>query len=111
VSHPQDWPRGRPGAHTPAARPAIAVFRPGDVIRELVTLLRGHGLTHLYWSACALLAVLSVSPTLTVWSDGRYLTCHQHDGTRATWLATSTDQAAHDLATLARTHHLEGEPR
>jgi hypothetical protein len=71
-------------------------------MRELVTLLRGHGLDHLYWSACALLAVLSVTPTLTVWCDGRYLTC-RHGGTRATWPATSTSQAAHDLTTLART--------
>jgi hypothetical protein len=99
-----DWPRGWPGTQTPAARPATAAFRPGDVIRELVTLLRGHGLDRLYWSACALLAVLSVTPTLTVWTDGRYLTCHRHGGSRATWPATSTSQAAHELATLARTH-------
>jgi hypothetical protein len=48
--------------------------------------------------------VLSVTPTLTVWTDGRYLTSHHHDGTRTTWPATSTSQAAHDLATLAHTH-------
>jgi hypothetical protein len=64
------------------------------------SLASGHGLTRLYWSAGALLAALSVTPALTVWCDGRYLTCH-HDGTHA----TSTDQAAHDLATLARTHN------
>jgi hypothetical protein len=45
--------------------------------------------------------VLSVTPTLTVWTDGRYLTS-RHDGTRATWPAASTSQAAHDLATFAR---------
>jgi hypothetical protein len=101
VSHPPDRPRGRPGAHTPAARPSTP-YRPGDVIRELVTLLHGHGLTHLYWSACALLAVVSVTPTLTVWCDGRQLTC-QYRGTQTTWPAANTDQAARNLATLART--------
>jgi len=28
---------------------------------DLVTLLRGHGLTRLYWSACAVFAVVSVT--------------------------------------------------
>jgi hypothetical protein len=88
VTGPPDW--------------AATGYRPCDVIRDLVTLLRGHGLNRLYWSGCALLAVLSVTPTLTVWCDGRYLTC-RHGGTRATWPATGTTQAAHDLAALART--------
>ncbi|HEY3958296.1 MAG TPA: hypothetical protein VGM53_33435 [Streptosporangiaceae bacterium] len=79
-------------------------YRPGDVIRDLVTLLRGHGLNRLYWSASAVLAVVSVTPALTVWCDGRYLTCHHHHGgARAAWPATSTSQAADDLATVART--------
>ncbi|HEY3952036.1 MAG TPA: hypothetical protein VGM53_01560 [Streptosporangiaceae bacterium] len=46
MTRPPDWPRGRPGAHTPAARPAMP-YRPGDVVRDLVTLLRGHGLARL----------------------------------------------------------------
>jgi hypothetical protein len=100
VSHPTDRPRGRPGAHTPAARPTTP-YRPADVIRDLVTLLRGHGVTRLYWSACALLAVLSVTPTLTVWCDGSSLRW-QHAGTGTTWPADDTDGAAARLARLAR---------
>ncbi|HEY3953492.1 MAG TPA: hypothetical protein VGM53_08970 [Streptosporangiaceae bacterium] len=53
--------------------------------------------------------MLSVTPTLTVWCDGRYLTC-RHGGTCATWPATSTDQAARDLATFARTQPGQEEP-
>jgi hypothetical protein len=101
VSHPADRPRGRPGAHTPAAR-LTTPYRSADVTRDLVTLLRGHGLTRLYWSACAVFAVVSVADGLTVWCDGRQLTC-RYRGTQTTWPAGSTDQAARDLATLART--------
>ncbi|HEY3955925.1 MAG TPA: hypothetical protein VGM53_21335 [Streptosporangiaceae bacterium] len=101
MTAPPDRPRSRPGAHTPAARPATP-YRPGDVIRDLVTLLRGHGLGRLYWSACTLLAVVSVTPTLTVWCDGQCLTC-RFQGTRTAWPVASTDQSARDLATLART--------
>lgn len=110
MSHPQDRPRGRPGAQTPAARPSTP-YRPGDVIRDLVTLLRGHGLTRLYWSACAALAVVSVAEGLTVWCDGHHLTC-RYQGTQATWPVGSTDQAASDLATLARTKPQQpGKPK
>ncbi|HEY3956045.1 MAG TPA: hypothetical protein VGM53_21955 [Streptosporangiaceae bacterium] len=101
MTGPADRPRGWAGAHTPAARPATP-YRPGDVIRDLVTLLRGHGLGRLYWSACAVLAVVSVTPGLTVWCDGQRLTC-RYQGTQTAWPVASTDQAARDLATLART--------
>ena len=43
-----------------AARPSIA-GRPADVVRDSVTLLRGHGVTRLHWSAYAVIAVASVA--------------------------------------------------
>jgi cyanate permease len=82
------------------ARPATW-HRPADITRELVTLLRAHGLTHLYWSACTLRAVISVAPCLTVWTDGRHLTWTRH-GTCTTLPACDTGQAAEHLARLAR---------
>jgi hypothetical protein len=96
-----DRPRGPVAPRSSAGRPAAARHRPADISRELVTLLRTHGLSRIYWSACALRAVISVSPALTVWTDGRYLTCH-YQGTRSTWPVTSTEQAARELAQLAR---------
>ncbi|HEY1920797.1 MAG TPA: hypothetical protein VGH27_34945 [Streptosporangiaceae bacterium] len=75
--------------------------RPRDVARELVTLLRAQGLSHLYWSACAMLAVLSVSGGLTVWCDGVHL-CWRRDGTTTRWPAEDTEGAATRLAELAR---------
>jgi hypothetical protein len=99
MSTPPDRPHGRTTPRPPAAPPATAWHRPADISRELVTLLRTHGLTHLYWSACAILAVISVAPGLTAWCDGRYLICH-YQGTRATWPAASTEQAACELAQL-----------
>jgi hypothetical protein len=81
-------------------RRATVPARPGDVIRDLVTLLGSHGLTRLYWSACSLRAVLSL-PGITVWTDGRHLSW-QHQGAPTTWPATATDQAARELAILSR---------
>jgi hypothetical protein len=97
---PPDRPRGRPGPHAPATRTPTR-HRPADITRELTTLLRTHGLSRLYWSACAILAVISIAPGLTVWCDGRYLTWTQH-GTRTTILAHDTCTAAEHLAHLAR---------
>jgi hypothetical protein len=106
VSHPPDRPRGRPGAHPPAARPttpytSTTPYRPADVIRDLVTLLRGHGLDRVYWSACAVFAVVSVAEGLTVWCDGRRL-CWRHAGSGTTWPAADTHGAAGRLAELVR---------
>jgi hypothetical protein len=96
MNQPLHRPRGRPD---PATQPP-AFPRPADIARELTTLLRGHGLHQLYWSACALLAVLSVAPGLTVWTDGHHLTWTHH-GTRTTLPAHDTTQAATHLARLA----------
>jgi hypothetical protein len=87
------------GHHDPATLPP-AFPRPADIARELVTLLRGHGLDQLYWSACALLVVLSVAPGLTVWTDGSHLTWTRH-GTITTLPADDTIAAASHLAHLA----------
>ncbi|HEX4101802.1 MAG TPA: hypothetical protein VHY21_14895 [Pseudonocardiaceae bacterium] len=94
---PPDQPRGR--ARPPATR-TPAFPRPTDVVRELVTLLRTHGLQRLYWSGCALIAVISITNGLTVWTDGRYLTWTSH-GTRTTLPAHDTHTAAEHLAHLA----------
>ena len=69
---PADRPRGQADPRSLAARPSIEA-RPADVGRDLVTLLRGHGVTRLYWSACGVFAVVSVAYGLTVWCDGRLL--------------------------------------
>lgn len=106
MSDPTDRPRGRPSAQTPAARPSTP-YRPADVIRDLVTLLRGYGLTRLYWSACALVGVVSVTRTLTVWCIGHHLTC-RYQGTRTTWPAANIDEAARDLAALVRSAAKDG---
>jgi hypothetical protein len=90
-------PRGRP---RPATRPP-AFPRPADIARELATLLQSHGLTRLYWSACALLAVISVTPGLTVWTDGHHLIWTDH-GTRTSLPAHDTHHAAEHLAHLAK---------
>ncbi len=94
-----------PLADVPAAssaRPTTTAYRPADVVRDLVTPLRGNGLTRLYWSACVLLAVVSVPGPLAVWCDGHRLTC-RYQGTQTSWPAASTEQAAKDLAAIVRT--------
>jgi hypothetical protein len=99
VTQPPGRPRGRPDPRPPATRPPTFP-RPADIIRDLVTLLQSHGLDQLYWSACALLAVLSITPSLTVWTDGHHLTWTHH-GTRTTIPAHDTNHAAQHLARLA----------
>jgi hypothetical protein len=88
--------RARPPATQPQPFP-----RPADVIRDLVTLLQSHGLTRLYWSASALLAVISVTQSLTVWTDGRHLAWKTQHGTWITLPAHDTHHAAQHLAHLA----------
>lgn len=91
---------GDPPHRRPARRERpVGRERPADVLRDLVTLLRGYGLVRLYWTACAVRGVLSL-PRVTVWCDGRFLTW-QHEGTEATWPAHDTEGAARQLAVLA----------
>jgi hypothetical protein len=80
--------------------PSLAQVRPTDVLRELVTLLRGYGLDHLYWSACQQCGVLSLSH-VTVWvCDGLFLTW-RHGGIDIRWPAADTEGAARQLVALS----------
>jgi hypothetical protein len=109
VSTPPTPPRRRAAPGAPAARPATW-HRPADISRELSTLLHTHGLTRIYWSACTLLAVISVAPGLTVWTNGHHLTWTRH-GTQTTWAAHDTHRAAEHLARLARLARQPAPPR
>jgi hypothetical protein len=60
-------------------------------------------MTRLYWSACSIRAVISVTPALTVWCDGHHLTW-RYDGVPVTWPAHDTAGAAARLAELAHPH-------
>jgi hypothetical protein len=78
------------------------------VLRELATLLRSYGLDRLYWSACTVCGVLSLS-CVTVWlCDGRFLTW-RHDTADIRWPAADTEGAARQLAALAGCR-IAGEP-
>jgi hypothetical protein len=99
--NPPGRPRGPAAPRPQATRPPPTRYRPADVVRELVTLLRAHGIDRLYWSGCALIAVISITNGLTVWTDGRYLTW-THQGTPATLPAHDTHTAAEHLAHLAK---------
>jgi hypothetical protein len=93
------WVSIRPDPSPDAQR--FTLHRPADISRELVTLLRTHGLAHLYWSASARIGVISITPELTIWTDGRHLTWTRH-GTRTTLPADDTTEAATHLARLAK---------
>jgi hypothetical protein len=96
---------GSPGRYPrlPAAGPA-AGGQSGEVIRDLATLLCGLGLTHMYSSASAEVAVLSIAPRLTVWCAGGSLRWTFH-GRPTTWAGCDTEGAALHLARLARHGH------
>jgi len=85
--------------------PPLPPGRPADLLRDLAGLLRGHGLTRLYTASCARLGVLSVTPHLTIWTNGRHLRWHDRGTPVTCGIATAADldQAARDLAILGRT--------
>jgi hypothetical protein len=102
-------PRGQAVPSTLAARPSTPQ-RPRDIIRELTTLLRGHGLTGTYYAfAYTNVAVLSV-PGLTIWTDARTLTWTL-GGEQTTWAAEDTAGAATHLAALAHPRTRAAAPR
>lgn len=86
--------------------PVLPPARPADLLRDLASLLRGHGLTRLYTASCFRLGVLSVTPDLTVWTNGRCLVWQAHGAPATCGITTAADldQAARELASLARTH-------
>jgi hypothetical protein len=64
-------------------------------------MLAGQGLTRIYVAACSVIAVISVTAGLTVWTNGRQLWI-THAGQRETWPAADAEAAAARLAALAR---------
>lgn len=75
--------------------------RPGDVLAAVEIVLRDLGLTRLYLCACPIIGVISVSPSLTAWTDGRTVRW-RHAGTETAWSAADATGAAEQLAELAR---------
>ncbi len=76
-------------------------LEPANVLRALADLLQQRGVTRLYGSAGQQLGVLSVTDSVTVWTDGRLL-WWQQDGENVTWPAADPDGAATRLAALSR---------
>jgi hypothetical protein len=74
--------------------------RPRDVIAAIEAGLRERGLTRLYPAACPQIGVLSVTPGLTAWCDGRTLTWRQA-GAQTSWPVADAEGAARELADLA----------
>jgi hypothetical protein len=75
---------------------------PATIAATVAGLLAGYGLTRIYTAGCQVIAVISVSTGLTVWTNGRQLWV-THGGQRETWPAARIQAAAVRLAELART--------
>ena len=73
---------------------------PAGVVRALGQMLRQRGMTRVYTAACTVFGVISVSPGLTVWTNGRVLLWH-FNGSRDTYPAADLEAAAERLAALA----------
>ncbi len=74
---------------------------PGRVAASLAGALARHGITGIYTASAEKFAVISVTATLTIWTNGRHI-WYTRDGQRRTWPATDIEAAATRLATLAR---------
>ena len=68
--------------------------------RSLADMLRQHGIEHVYSAVYPTVGVISVTPDLTVWTDGRTLRWSR-DGTPDDCPAADLQAAAERLATLA----------
>ena len=81
--------------------PGTGQASPARIAAALAALLARHGLTRIYTAACSVIAVISVTTGLTVWTNGRQLWVTL-GGQRETWPAADTETAAARLAALAR---------
>ena len=86
---PDPFPPPPPGA-SPAAAAAA-----------LTRALAARGLAGIYTATAARFALVSVTATVTAWTNGHQIWC-THGGQHYTWPAAGIDAAASALAALAR---------
>jgi hypothetical protein len=81
--------------------PGPAAATPAAVAAALARHLTARGITGIYTATTYKFAVISVTASVTVWTNGQQLwsTCH---GQRHTWPAADTEAAATGIAALAR---------
>jgi hypothetical protein len=79
---------------------------PARIAAALTRQLAQYGITRTYTAASELVAVISVTADLTVWTNGQLL-WWDHGGERETWPAADTQAAAARLAALAARAHPE----
>jgi hypothetical protein len=92
--------------HPPEPFPPPAAGSDGDAsparaAAALIRELARHGITGIYSAAAEKVAVISVTATVTVWTNGHLFWCTV-DGQRHAWAAADTGTAAARLASLAR---------
>jgi hypothetical protein len=90
--HPQDPP--------PPPPPGIRYASPARVAAGLHAALTRRGVTGMYTATAERFAFISVTATLTVWTDGDQIWCTQA-GQRLSWPAAGIEEAAAGLAALA----------
>jgi len=90
----------RPADRLLPAAPGSIRMSPASVVRALDQMLRQRGMTRVYGAACTVFGVISVSPGLTVWTNGRLLLWH-FNGVPDAYPAADVEAAAERLATLA----------
>ena len=92
--------------HPPEPFPPPAAASDGDAnparaAAALTRELAQYGITGIYSSAAGTVAVISVTATVTVWTNGHLFWCTV-DGQRHAWPAADPGTAAARLASLAR---------
>ncbi len=81
------------------AAPGSIRMSPPSVVRALDQMLRQRGMTRVYSAACTVFGVVSVSPDLTVWTNGRVLLWH-FNGVPDACPAADVEAAAERLVML-----------
>jgi hypothetical protein len=78
----------------PGASPAV-------VVTALTRALTAHGIVGIYTAAAHRFGLISVTATVTAWTNGHQIWCSS-TGQHYTWPAADIDSAATALAALAR---------
>jgi hypothetical protein len=89
--------------HPPSPFPPPAPgTSPAATATALTQALTAHGITGIYTATAARVALVSVTATVTAWTNGHQIWCTSA-GQHHTWPAADIDTAAAALALLART--------
>jgi hypothetical protein len=100
LPHDRAGPTPKRGTPLRPPDPPPTGSSPARTAAALTRELTHHGITGMYTATAEKVAIISVTASLTIWTDGRQLWCTRN-GQRHTWPVTDIGTAAARIAALA----------